>query len=506
MPAAVSPLTDMYDVIIVSPHVDYLSTGFPKVIENDMSSILPLGALYVTQHLHDKGYKTAFLHMQSLMEQPEYRGKSLREILALFPAKVCAIQCNWFIYVGGTAEVSRTYKELFPAAKTLAGGIHASTSYQELLDKMPGLDGVIRGEGERLLEYILQGKNWNQVPGLAHRENAGPLFIPATHEDAVPMNEIAVIDPRLPCYHGIRPDSYFYLNVTRGKCPYKCTYCVAHNQEVFHRKLEPLPLRKILDQLRIYKECGVKEVYMGETQFMAKHFLKELARALIKENIGIFLRLETHPMLFDEDTTKLLIEAGFRRFCMGSESGDDSMLSHTGRRYSSSTILKAVEMIHRNNGIVLTSWITNLPNETEAQFQETMSMMTKVTEAGGLIYWIENLFVLPGTTLQRKSAENNMSVLLHSFEDWRRWAAIAKSEIDFDHARAHPDIYLTHHNANTTPHEMMDRFVRARLHARDLVPQMVRNVMGMKLPDYIAESELNLLLWFQQRGHQVFVY
>lgn len=492
---------EVLDAIIVSPHVDYLESGFPQVLEADFSVILPLGAMYVAQHLNDRGFKVAFLHIPSLMSQPAYAGMNLEQILAQFPAKICAIQCNWFLYVGGTAVVSETYRRLFPQAQIVAGGIHASTSYTEMLGEIPSLDGVVRGEGELILEKMIQGVPWGETRGLAFRQGAEIKYTAATQEDAVPMKEVSVIDPRLPCFHGIEPESYFYLNVTRGKCAHRCTYCVAHNADAFHRRLEPLPLEKILEQLRVYRDCGVKEIFMGETQFMAKSFLKDLARAIIKEKFEFFFRLETHPMLFDGDTTKLLIDAGFRRFCMGSESGDDGMLSHTGRRYSSATILKAVETIRKHNGIVLTSWIINLPNETQKQYQETLSMMSHVADAGGLVYWVENLFVLPGTPLKKESARFGISPHLNSMADWRRWAVRAKSAVDFEHARENPQVYLTHRNENSSFSEMMERFVGARLHAKNLVPQMIANVMGMDLPEYLRQTEMEVLFWFQQSGY-----
>lgn len=500
-------ITQPYDALIVSPHVDYTTDGRAKIADNDLSPILPLGAMYVVQHLNDAGYRVAFLHLSSYMSQPENQGVPLKDILARFPAKFCAIQCNWFLYIGGTAEVSRTYRELFPTSKIIAGGIHASSCHQQMLDNIPELDAVVLGEGEQVLENMLKGRPLDSLSSLAWREGTKSSVIKTANTDHIPIKDVAIIDPRQPCFHGVKPSSYFYLNVTRGTCPHLCTYCVANNKDVFTRKLEHLSLSKIIDQLKIYKECNVKEVFLGETQFITKPFLRELSREIIKNKIDIYLRLETHPILFDEDTTKLLIEAGFRRFTMGCESGDDGMLSYTGRKYSTSKIINAVETIVKHGGIVLTSWIINLPNETRRQFEDTLRLMDQVAAAGGFVYWIENLHVLPGSPLEINYAQHNISLLLKSFADWRRWSFLAKSNIDFEDALAHPETYLTHLAKETPPREMMERFIQARLHARDLVDPMIKHLLARRdLPQAIVDTELFGLRWYHRSGHRMLVF
>lgn len=499
-----SPATpEILDALIVSPHVDYDSEGQPKLQDYDLSIILPLGAMYVVQHLNDRGYKVAFLHLSTYLSEPENKGLSLEQVLARFPAKICAIQCNWFLYLGGTAEVSRAYRKLFPNAQIIAGGIHATGSKQSLMDNIPELDGIVLGEGERVLESMVHQKNLESIPGLMLRN--GQETIP--QREHLPISDVSIIDPRLPCFHGVKPSSSFYLNVSRGKCAHHCTYCVANNGEIFQRKLTSLPIPKIIEQLKIYKECDVKEVFLGETQFITRPFLKELAREIIKQKVDIYLRLETHPILFDYDMTKLLIEAGFRRFTMGCESGDPDMLSASGRNYGTNRILKAVETIVEHGGIVLTSWIINLPNETRTQFDHTLKMMNEVADRGGLSYWIENLHVIPGSPLEKEEEKHKIKILLKTFADWRRWAFIAKSNIDFEDALEQPEKYLTHLATNASPREMMERFIEARMFAKELIPKKINFLMNRKdLPTEIAAVEMAGLHWYQKAGYRMLVF
>ena len=65
-------------------------------------------------------------------------------------------------------------------------------------------------------------------------------------------------------------------------------------------------------------------------------------------------------------------------------------------------VKKNSKWIAETGGIVLTSWISNLPGETASEFQQTQEIMHTVVKSGGFIYWIENLHVLPGSKLYKK--------------------------------------------------------------------------------------------------------
>ena len=120
----------------------------------------------------------------------------------------------------------------------------------------------------------------------------------------------------------------------------------------------------------------------------------------MQENFNMVFELETHPVIFEkEQLLEKLIKAKFLRFTMGCESGSDAVLKRMGRNSNALNMLSSVKKIADMGGIVLTSWISNLPGETESEFQETRELMRQVVEAGGFVYWIENLHVFPGTRL-----------------------------------------------------------------------------------------------------------
>jgi hypothetical protein len=60
--------------------------------------------------------------------------------------------------------------------------------------------------------------------------------------------------------------------------------------------------------------------------------------------------------------------------------------------------------------------------------------MNTVVKAGGLIYWIENLRVLPSSKLYRNPQRWNIEILVNDLRDWIRWAILSKKYVTFEEA------------------------------------------------------------------------
>ena len=70
-----------------------------------------------------------------------------------------------------------------------------------------------------------------------------------------------------------------------------------------------------------------------------------------------------------------------------------------GRSGCRDQILTGVDAITSAGRLVLTSWICNLPGETDEEFALTLSAMREVVARGGQVYWTESLMPLPGTRI-----------------------------------------------------------------------------------------------------------
>ena len=268
-------------------------------------------------------------------------------------------------------------------------------------------------------------------------------------------------------------------------------------------------IERILAQLKLFQQTGIRGLFLGENHFLNTDFLTALIEAIIHADLDLYFELETHPTIFaDRDLLRRMIAAGFLRFTMGCETGSDRLLRHMGRRSNTRQIMAGVEQLAEAGGLVTTSWIANLPGETTADHRATLALMNRVVAAGGFIYWVENLHVLPGSPLHANPQKWDIELLLTNLTDWFRWSLRSKAYVDFAAADKAPRDFLTHLNRNSDPREMIDRLYTLRRRARDLVPAMQRNLeaRGAHLPAELALSEQEKLAWYAERGWKLWLF
>lgn len=135
-------------------------------------------------------------------------------------------------------------------------------------------------------------------------------------------------------------------------------------------------------------------------------------------------------------------------------------------------------------------------------------MLNNVVKAGGFIYWIENLHVLPSSQLYEKPQHWNIEILLKDLEDWIRWSILSKRYVTFEEAHKDPLNYLTHLNRNVSPEEMIERFYSNRKLALSLMPEMKFNLENRfkNLPSDILKTEMQALEWYESKGWKLWLF
>lgn len=518
----------MYDALLISTHYNYGSDGTMIPAQNDedyydLSHIIPLGIIHIAQYLHDCGFNVRVLHIPHEMYFIRSYGVGedelknyIDKILSRYPAHVCGIQVHWHLYCGGAIFISNLYKKLFPDSLIFLGGYMATALWKEFLSISKDIDGIVLGEGEKtfqkILETVLISKDCNlsDVNGIAYKVGDDNfIYNPPGSDSLLSLDKIPIIYPDSPPFESLIWPKGHYINISRGLCPEKCSYCVANNKDINTRAYQTLKIDKILEQIHVYQENGFHQLFLGEHHFLKMPFMTELFEGIIRENFTLYFELETHPVIFENKTLlEKMIQAKFWRFTMGCESGSNSLLKRIGRRSNSGQIINSVKRIVQSGGIVLTSWISNLPGETASEFQETQEVMQHVVKIGGSIYWIENLHVSPGSQLYEKPQYWDIQILLNKLEDWIGWSMNSKKYVSFEEARKNPLDYLTHLNRNVTPEEMIERFYSNRNLALSLIPEMKLNLQyGFKnLNSNNFRIEMQALDWYEDRGWKLWLF
>jgi len=232
------------------------------------------------------------------------------------------------------------------------GGHYPSFDYGEVLEKMPGLDSIVRYEGEATLVELLQKlqaeEDWRTVPGIAFRDATGvtatPLRPAIADLDTLPLpyrNDIFYEEELLPTASMLG---------SRG-CPWDCSFC---SIRPFYEAQEG-PLRRlrqpkaIADEMaQLYHERGVSIFLFQDDDFMAggrnaRRWAEQVADEIIQAGLGgkIIFKISCRSDEIYEDCLRKLMEGGLTHIYMGVESGDEQGLLNLNKRLKPADHLKA---------------------------------------------------------------------------------------------------------------------------------------------------------------------
>ncbi|MHA1732747.1 MAG: radical SAM protein [Promethearchaeota archaeon] len=296
--------------------------------------------------------------------------------------------------VYGALEVAAMAKE--QGCTTILGGYHPTLVPAEVASH-PGVDYVIRGEGEHtfreLVEFIDHGGDPRQGRDQL-REITGVSYVdPATGE--VHHNAPRLLEPDLdnfpiPWRELLRGKKYHYFGASvepvesaRG-CPHSCNYCCIHRMWKDPRGKEANARAgyRAKSLKRVMRELYSLDWSKFFTFFCEDNFTINLRRThalldvIIKSGLPSKLhfscqsRVDTianNPGLADK-----MVEAGFRQVFLGIESKHQKTLDWMGKRTTTEQTRKAVQMLHDRGIAIFGSIIIGSPGETREMVHENI--------------------------------------------------------------------------------------------------------------------------------------
>ncbi len=174
-------------------------------------------------------------------------------------------------------ELAKLIKENFPDIKIIAGGSHATDMAEKILrDSDSSIDFCVKGDGQYVLEEIVQGLN--PETGVAYLDNG--KYVDKGEFRRIKMDEFSMLDSSLlenivlpmPATHTQDTNGRKYVDVmfSRG-CKKRCEYCVAGSKKY---GFDPLSLDKVEDQLIELKEAGYEELVLQDDDLLRdkEHF------------------------------------------------------------------------------------------------------------------------------------------------------------------------------------------------------------------------------------------
>jgi len=434
------------DVLLIHPPTNF---NLPKdAIHAIPSYHIGYGLLHIASTLVSNGFKVIVWNLEEAIHSGITQ-KDLRKIVKhMGNCKVIGIELNWLHFSKGAIQTAELLKKARPEIPIIIGGTHATLFATQIMSKSNNLvDGVLRGEAERtflqITENIEKRESVGDVGGLVTLANGRLSEKPLTSKDIfVDIDEIPPFTYRVVknVKDGTDARRLFAgsaVNTCRGPCPYECIYCIAR-QLGFISGRETFTLHSpkwIINQINLLIEEGCYEFAFQDDIFVGgKKYLKELTKSIIdeklNERIGGF-NMTAIPGVLDREILVGLSRAECTNIDYGVETGSERILELLRRPTNKDVILSSVKETISSGIIPFTWWMTGLPSEGPEEVEETLNLIKKTSELGGIPKWVTPLIVLPYTELFQKAPEFGVIRRLESFEDFEVFSDLVRKKVSW---------------------------------------------------------------------------
>jgi len=305
----------------------------------------------------------------------------VRDILVEVKPKIVGIYCC-APNSSSVAIIANIVKTFDRQIIVILGGPHPTSIGKDAMGDSH-IDIIVKGEGEQTIVELLKKIEDNQpletVKGIIYR--TGDEIVETTKRE--PIKDLDSLC--FPIKHAKEvlkdyekyPLSAFNIILTTRGCPYNCLFC--GSRSVFGRKTRFRSPENVTDEIKILQKMGIKWFEFQDDSFgINQTYLSELCNSFIENCPGIRWHCDTRVDLINEETVKLMKQAGCRKMNIGVESGNNDMLCEIRKGITVKDALSAADIITKN-GITLTSnFMFGFPTETEETLNDTYTCIQQI--------------------------------------------------------------------------------------------------------------------------------
>ena len=284
------------------------------------------------------------------------------------------------------------------SAPIILGGAGFSIMPEAILEYCD-LDLGIWGEGEiplaRLVEKIVSGEDYYDVPGLVYRREKGfgrnpPRYVNLRN---MPTPERKTVDNRRYFAEG----GMGSIETKRG-CPKSCIYCADPLGK--GRRIRLRSPRSVGDEIEALLEMGIDHLHFCDSEFnLPPSHAEAVCREIIERGLGTRVRWYAYcsPTPFSQETAVLFEKAGCAGINFGVDSASDRMLRTLGRDFTVDDLERTAKICHRGNIVFMYDLLLGGPGETRDSLRETIETMRRLSphRVGAAL----GIRVFPGTRL-----------------------------------------------------------------------------------------------------------
>lgn len=361
----------------------------PEIQDN---SHYPIGLGYLHSFIESKGHevKTLFLNDYEPQECINISSRSIED----FNPDVVGLQ----ILTGNRVcsfRLIELINNTYPDIKIVAGGIHVTVMYEQILNKYPFLTAVL-GEGEiTFSELIDNGKSLENIDGIAFYHDGRII---KTRERALIENLDELPFPKHEIFFNELRRCGCILT-SRG-CPFSCTFCCLCS--ISQRKVRYRSVKNVVDEIehliKNFREMSSVWIH-DDSFFLNNDRVIEFCDEIVKREIKIEFICSGRMKPLNKQMLSALEKAGFTHILFGLESGAKEILKTSKKAITKEDAINAIELFSKTSIRVTFFLIVGLPGETVETVKETIELIQTLQRIKYI--WFGDhmgiLFIYPGT-------------------------------------------------------------------------------------------------------------
>ena len=267
------------------------------------------------------------------------------------------------------------------AVRLIVGGGAVSVFYEQLGQKLPKGTIISVGEGEVLLERLLQGQDFSDqrcyvVGATRPRDRMIHEFPSPVEKTACHYDYIEQIWPEFDYY---LQEQDFYIGVqTKRGCPHNCCYCIYTVVE--GKQVRVNPADEVVNEMQQLYRRGIRNFWFTDAQFIpARRFMADAEELLQKileagmEDIhwAAYIRADN----LTPELCRLMVATGMNYFEIGITSGSQELVRKMRMGYNLRTVLQNCRDLKAAgfNDLVSVNYSFNVIDERPDTIRQTLA-------------------------------------------------------------------------------------------------------------------------------------
>jgi len=341
-------------------------------------------------------------------------GELARRIEAEKP-ELIGVTCSATCLSPEALQTIRLVKRLSPHSVVAAGGSHFSLVAEEVLGEVGELDYIVTGEGETTFAELAScleqgGRGLEDIPGLVFRRDDEVTFTEPrgliTDLDSLPMPAYHLLDMDADAYywHGMGRRA-FGISTSRG-CGDRCAYC--SESRFWGGVWRGRSGIAVVEEMRYLNQHYGKSLFVfNENSFnwsraRVEEFLQELGRSGMR--VDFWFQSRVRDIIRDADLMPEFKRLGLYEVMLGVESINPQVLDHYQKRQNREMIQEAIDILKRNDIMVMTNVMFGDWYDSEENLQEIFDFVKR--QGDFLVLTLTT--PLPGTRYYQEMEERGL--------------------------------------------------------------------------------------------------